>query len=128
MFCVKQKIPKPFKQNEIMLIGYQPKYHATCTICDWHPAFLSTNFVSNISCLSSSIKLGLDAPFVMFINAGMMYLLPNPLDGDAGLYAQRHFPLDKGHPMSKLIFFTRAFQGLQGNNQGALRQLPSLPP
>ena len=41
--------------------------------------------------------------------------------------APRHFSL-KGHPMRKLLIFTGAFQGHQGNDQGAWRKLPLLPP
>ena len=38
-------------------------------------------------------------------------------------------PFGKGHhPMRILYISTRAFKGHQGNDQGALRQSPSLPP
>ena len=41
-------------------LGYQPKYHDICTICDWYPAcfLLSRMLLSNIYCWSSSVKLG----------------------------------------------------------------------
>ncbi len=41
--------------------GYQPKYHATCTICDWYPAYICSEekLLSNIVYLSSSMKWGL---------------------------------------------------------------------
>ena len=44
--------------------------------------------------------------------------------------ARRHFLLGKGHPMRKLFISIQAFEGHQGqgNDQGASRQSPSLPP
>ena len=42
--------------------------------------------------------------------------------------APRHFLIGKGHPLRKSYNSIGAFQGRQGNDQGAWRQLPMLPP
>ena len=38
LLCKRKKYPaKPSTTSRIL--GYQPKYHVLCTICDWYPAY-----------------------------------------------------------------------------------------
>ena len=59
------KAEKVAKYNKIMptrILGYQPKYHVTCTISDWYPAcFFPKHTICKQSRLlkqSSSMRLG----------------------------------------------------------------------
>ena len=80
------------------------------------------NYEESLRHLADDVSVNSNNSYTILMQACMLRFFKG--QGHQGIFSLLKA---KGHPMRKLLMSIRAFQGHQGNDQGAWRQSPALP-